>query len=109
MLRVGLCPKALGKHWGVLNKVSVLIGFTFKMISLAAVQRMACKKQNGRQGDQLEVIAEVQVVQVMEHGDGRDGEELQKQMPRQPRRSTKLLIKALEQDFLQLPHYSYFL
>ena len=70
---------------------------------------MACKKQNGRQGDQLEVIAEGQVVQVMEHGDGKVGGELQKQMPRQPRRSTKLLIKVLEQDFLQLPHYSYFL
>lgn len=45
----------------------------------------------------------------MKLGDGKDGEELQKQMPRQPRRSTKLLIKVLEQDFLQLPHYSYFL
>ena len=47
------------------------------------MQRMACKKQNGRQGDQLEVIAEGQVVQVMEHGDGKVGGELQKQMPRQ--------------------------
>lgn len=50
MLRVGLCPKALGKHWGVLNKVSVLIGFTSKMISLAAVQRMPCRsKMEGRE------------------------------------------------------------